>query len=151
RFPPDFVRACRETRDFPDLGWTAKPYGMMFPRVIGRRLMVSEFDQMILDSLRTDAWQRPADLVRSNWQLIDLFNCFGDLFFIRRLRDWAGTGAVLLKEEPTGVCEFTASSFQLTAAGERLRQQGMDSASEAPEMWIGGCQLYGKRPWVRQK
>jgi hypothetical protein len=53
--------------------------------------------------------------------------------------------------QETGGNEITAVSFRLTAEGERLLEQGMASPTEAPEMWIGGCRLYGRRLWVRRK
>jgi hypothetical protein len=56
-----------------------------------------------------------------------------------------------MTDEPSGVSEFTAASFQLTATGERLREQGMASPDEGPRMWVGGCRLYGKRARVRRK
>ena len=151
RSPAVFDLACREgRRHFPDLPRSAEPYSTVFPRVIKQRVMLSELDQVLLNALSTTRWRNLVGMLKSSSRLLDFFGFFGDSFLIRRAREWAQTSAVLMKDSG-GDVEPTAFSFRLTKVGERLREQGMASPSEAPELWIGGCRLYGKRPWVRRK
>jgi hypothetical protein len=155
----DFDVARRDGhRYFADLPRVMDPYGYLFPQVGGRgsmQLTLSELDQVVFDRLQADTWLRPADLVPGNARMFDFFGCFGDRFLPRRLRDWAGhtqqDPAVLMKEEAKGVNEMTATSYQLTAFGVRLRDQGLETPGEAPPMFIGGCRLYAKNPtWIRR-
>jgi hypothetical protein len=146
-------------RHFADLPRVTQGYGFLLPQVGGRRpvrLRLSEFDQTLFDALRADAWQRPLDLWGSRRsRLFDFLLYYGDRFLPRRLSEWGQHShrppAVLTREEPRGVNQMTATSFQLTPLGVRLRDEGLHTPGEAPPMFIGGCRLYGSDPtWVRR-
>jgi hypothetical protein len=151
RSPTAFTLVCRQGRRlFSDLPEVAGPYRSLFPRIVRRRLMLSEFDQALLCGLRTSTWRTLVGMLRGDSRAFDFLGYFGDWYLIRRLREWAETPAVQMRVTGDGN-EITAVSFRLTAEGERLREQGMRAASEAPVMWIGGCRLYGNGPvWVRR-
>jgi hypothetical protein len=150
RIPTAFALACRQARQiFPDLPEVARPYCSLFPRLVRRRLMLSEIDQALLGGLRTSTWRTLVGMLHGDSRVFDFLGCFGDLYLVRRLREWAQTPAVVMRETGGGNA-ITAVSFRLTAEGERLLEQGMARAAEAPTMWIGGCRLYGRSPiWVK--
>jgi hypothetical protein len=111
---------------------------------------LSEADQLLLDTLRTDRWLRPIDLLVRNERLIDFFLRFvGDLLFSQRLREWVQTPAVLMRDE-NGVNDVTAESFQLTSVGEEIRTGGLKFPSDAPAMFVGGYEVYRNPIWARR-
>jgi hypothetical protein len=158
RSPRAFDLARRRARPhFRGLSHVTRGYAFLLPQANGRRparLTLSEFDQRLFDTLRTDAWKRPVDLLRHD--TIDLlFCCYGDRWLPRRLAEWSQLSrphpALLTRAEAQGVNDFTANSYRLTPHGARLRDEGLRDPREAPAMFIGGCRLYGSHPtWVRR-
>jgi hypothetical protein len=156
--PVKFDRARRTpSASFPDLREVAEAYGTFFPHAVTRpaRLKLSEIDQGLLDALQEDEWLRPVDLLKRNPRLLDLVLPFGDLFLLRRLREWAAHGrdpALRVRHEPQGPSEWTAVAYQLTPYGRRLREWGLESPTEAPPLYVGGCRLYAAGPtWARRE
>jgi hypothetical protein len=79
----------------------------------------------------------------------------GSSFLVQRLRQWAADPVhapiFCAREEPNPVNHLCSISYRLTPLGERLRDVGFTSPTQAPPMFIGGCRLYDPdRTWVRR-
>ena len=156
--PIEFAKARRRSpRFFPDLPFVTKTFRGFFPQAVGRgrgQLRLSDVDQKILDTLETDRWLRPVDLVKKDFDLFDLCCFSGDWFLNRRLWEWAThkkrTPVLLSREEPGAGSDFMAMSYQLTARGRRLREWGLEASDDAPTLFHGGFQIYATdKTWVR--
>jgi len=119
------------------------------------RLRLSEFDQALFDTLESNRWLNPVEMMQRRMDLVRLFMCDGDLFYTFRLRQWAKhhtrTPALQTREYRNSRNEFTNVEYRLNPHGGRLRVEGLHAPQEAPSMFIGGCKLYAKeRTWVRR-
>lgn len=160
RSPLEFDRTRRAgVSSFPELRRNGELYGSFFPQVSGRKhvkLALCSLDRMLFEALREDRWLRPVDLIRRlPWQHLQEWLSYGDMFLLRRLREWARHNqpkpALLVKEEPNGTSAYNAVSYRLTWHGARLRDEGLQSPKEAPPMWVGGCRVYSaEETWVRR-
>jgi hypothetical protein len=156
--PVAFDRARRTpSASFPDLPETAEAYGTFFPHAVLRpaRLKLSAIDQALFDALAEDKWLRPVDLLKRNPRVVDLVFPFGDLFLLRRLREWAAhrrNTSLHQRDVPQGVNEWTALAYLLTPHGSHLRDWGLERPTEAPPLYVGGCRLYAEKPtWARRE
>ena len=74
----------------------------------------------MFDALHEGKWLRPIELLKRNPRLVDIVLPFGDLFLLRRLREWAAHeryAALQQRDVPQGVNEWTALAYQLTPSG----------------------------------
>ena len=157
----DFDRARRRrSRFFPDLRADAEVYGNLFPQAASRasvKLRLSAADQELLDRLRTNQWLCPSEIERAGARpSISCFSATGAYSRVQRLREWArhcpDDPAVIEGPGPDSSHEFNAVAYRLTQHGLRLRKHGLESAEEAPPMFVGGCLLYAGDPlWVRRQ
>ena len=136
---------------FPELARTAEVHGVWFPRRVGVRLRLAAFDELILSTLNEE-WRTPSDLLRTDpgQHIPDRFFLpFGDLFFLRRLRDWADHG-ILKSEDRGGDSAFSAVAYRREASGRRLVEEGLKTVADAPPLYVGGCHVNNSaEPWVR--
>lgn len=127
---------------FPDLARSAEPHGGWFPRGGDGGLRLSEYDELILSTVG-DEWRTPAELLRRERGpeiTARLFFCFGDLFFLRRLRDWADHG-VLRSEPRPGAGAFDSVAYRIARR---------PAGGKAPSLYVGGCLINDPTtPWVR--
>jgi hypothetical protein len=142
---------------FPDLPESAAPHCLYFPlsACSGETLRLNHSDQVLFDNLSATRWKRPVTLLNSPDIESAFFHLFDLDILAQRLHDWAGhrplSPALEVRPEPRGINIWTNASYRLTEAGCRLRDRGLDRATDAPPFWAGGCQVYaGRNPWVRR-
>lgn len=80
---------------------------------------------------------------------------FGDTAIHLRLTDWIehSPSDPLLewRLQPDPRYDWSTVAYRLTDRGERLIEEGLESAAVAPPMWVGGCQVYHPEEcWVRE-
>ncbi|MBY0230307.1 MAG: DUF1835 domain-containing protein [Gemmataceae bacterium] len=144
----------RGVSSFADLGATAEPHGLFFPRIDGEsRLRLARADQLLFDMLRPDAWVTPREIICHGRYFDEILPHAGDVFPAHRLYRWAAhrpDAPAIVAQELDGDNHLLGTAYGLTARGVRIRDEGLLHAEEAPPTWAGGCQTYvGKRPWVR--
>ena len=54
----------------------------------------------------------------------------------------SGPATVLEFRVIEGVNQLTSIEYRLTSQGDTLKHQGITAISEAPRMFLGGCELY---------
>jgi hypothetical protein len=154
--PAGFDPARRQgVRRIPSLSRLGERHSWFFPRLeeAEGRLRLSHFDQGLLDRFDRGAWRTAhAALCYAPDLLADYVHLIGDGSMVDRLHAWAAhrpDDPALLSRREDGA-GWAGASFRLTPLGERIRRDGLDHPSEAPPMFVGGCEVYaGERPWVR--
>lgn len=157
--PLSFDRARRNgCMAFPDLARVAERYRIYFPRSVElgqNQLRLSEFDQLLFDNLQPESWLNAVEIMFTRRELGDFFFQGGDYVSLHRLRQWSKhhpqNQAVETRPNPAGASQFTEFEYRLTPHGQRLRDEGLRSANEAPPMFVGGSELFSNdRTWVRR-
>lgn len=154
--PSRFALLCaRGVEGFPELGGLWLLLSCYYPRLgADGALRLNAFDGLVFTTLSEEAWQTPVDLFvqssEAGLALRNFLSCTGDLHLPERLDRWVQHGPDAAVERAPGSRPETsmlAFVYRLTACGERLREQGLASLSEAPSFALAGCEAYAS-PWV---
>jgi hypothetical protein len=122
------------------------------------RLMLSELDQMLLSLVGERPWSKSVDVIVAllrNSASKPAFRLYGDGILISRLREWSSsshrTAALRERLVDPGKDAMNGIVFELTDAGKRLLENGIQSVDQVPPFYVGGCQVYRRRNcWVRE-
>lgn len=157
--PRPFVRAClRGVEGVPELASLWAFLSCFLPRrTRGDGLHLSRFDQLLL-SVLGDAPRTPLAVFvhksAAGEELRALGSCTGDLFFPRRLQQWAQHGPAPALERtagPTADNPMKAFAYRITDRGRRLLDAGLEDLTDAPDLPLAGITAYrGSDPWVLQ-
>ena len=143
--PERFAKVIvKDSRSFDRIQHCIEPYFFFFPRIVGDHVRLSKFDQYMFDKLDSKTWTKPYDIVSAliNEQA-HRFNWLGATAFLSRLSSWrSGPATVLEFRVIEGVNQLTSIEYRLTSQGDTLKHQGITAISEAPRMFLGGCELY---------
>jgi hypothetical protein len=146
-------RAGRARKDLVELGIHQ---AVFFPRVDGRTLTLSRFDELLFSCLDKD-WSTPADVflhrssageeLRDGWGMR-----IGDVSLAMRLRAWAehrGAEAALESVPFRPERPMLEARYRLTAAGETIKRHGLAEIAQGPPMPMWGATAYDPAdPWV---
>ncbi|MEM9646112.1 MAG: DUF1835 domain-containing protein [Planctomycetota bacterium] len=139
---------------FPDLGVISEGYRFYMPRAMDGRLILSEFDQFLLEHLGSKRRVRPYDVVIEFLNNRPLVAWCPALLINYRIRSWERHSQecpVLLGKKIDGVNTLNDMEYELTNRGKEIRDRGIKASTEAPPMNLGGVELYqGRSPWVRE-
>lgn len=152
--PRDFDQARKSgAQSFEELPIISVGYRYYVPRSDGHRMALSEFDQTIFDQIGASSWVRPYDVFiytlhhpvpTMSWCLPRMVNL--------RIRQWHShrhDNPVFESRPIDGANSLTTTEYRLTEIGRQIRDAGLDTADEAPSMFLGGCEYYaGQSPWV---
>lgn len=124
---------------FPELTSSADLHGAWFPRLMDGRLHLSELDAVLLRGI-DGSWRTTGDVHQAFAP--DMFArlvCpFHPFFSIYRLRAWA-THGVLEREALADENPWAQDRFRATDRMRALLEHGLDSVSDAPQLYVGGC------------
>lgn len=144
--------ARRERAALVDLGTYQAGF---FPRMSGRGLALSRFDEVLFSCLDRQ-WSTPVDVfVRrspAGEELRKWLTMTGDVFLAMRLRRWAthqGAGAALESEpcQPGNV--MRDARYRLSDAGDEIRRDGLAEMGRGAPLPIWGVVAYDPLdPWV---
>jgi hypothetical protein len=126
-----------------------------FPRVDGRALTLSRFDELLFSCLDKD-WVTPVDVFMHRSSVGDELRRWstltGDFLFATRLRQWAehrGAEAALESvpyREPRTMLE---ARYRLTAAGDAIKRHGLAEIGQGAPLQVWGAIAYSAAdPWV---
>jgi hypothetical protein len=127
---------------FRDLPRVAKVHWNLFPREVRGRLGLSRFDTQLLKDYESpasmaDALRRPRGILRFLFE-------HGDLIVRARRDAWVDRGA-LEKVETSRA--WARDRYVITAFGQRLLRHGLEQPREAPPLFAGGHEIYGRSTW----
>lgn len=154
--PSRFAQFCaRGVEGFPELSDLWILLSCYYPRRgADGALRLSVFDQLIYATLATETWETPGKLFvqpsEAGLALRNFLSCTGDLHLPARLDRWVQHGpdaAVERAPGPQSNGAMTDFVYRLTARGERLRERGLASLSEAPSFALASGEAYAS-PWV---
>jgi Domain of unknown function (DUF1835) len=131
-------------------------YVAFFPRLEGRRLYISEFDEAILAPFAAKACLRPLDVLLSKRPAAvgELVMNHGDLLPRLRLAAWTMSKPLpaLRRRETSEQRDWTRHVYQLTQHGMRVLDEGLGHIDWAPRLEMGGHAAYDPvRPWVARR
>jgi hypothetical protein len=130
-------------------------YFRFFPRVIEKRLHVSEFDAVVLSGFSPNSWRPPLELFTSErLRKHPVLLNHGDLLPLLRLDAWTTSRPLpVLLRRPTGDERgYRRYEYQLTGHGVRVLDEGLGSIGWGPSLAMGGHAVYDPtRPWVARK
>lgn len=140
--------AGRPARGREDLFAIGTYQAGFFPRLIASRPILSRVDELLFSCIE-GRWSTPADVfMRSSTAgeaLREWASHTGDVFIARRLQAWAehDGGRAAMEHEPHRPerCMLEAR-YRLSAAGEKLVQDGLDDIAQAPPLAVGGAVAY---------
>lgn len=146
-------RASRARKDLVELGAYQAGY---FPRVDGRALILSRFDELLFSCLGED-WLTPADIfvhrssageeLRTKWMTLT-----GDIFLALRLRQWAehhGTDAALEGVPYRPDRSMLEARYRLSKAGNAIKEHGLAEIAQGAPLPVWGVMAYNPTgPWV---
>lgn len=156
RSPTAFSRFCAAGGAFhPLISDLSRYHAGMFPRLLGERLTLARFDDLLLRQLSRE-WTTPAQLyvraMKARSELETWISHTGDVYVARRLMEWSrhtNGGIVERREEhPANPSDLTDASFRWHAGGEAILE-ALPSLDAAPPVELGGAIAYDpRRPWV---
>lgn len=154
--PSRFAHLCaHNVEGFPELSALWILLSCYYPRRgMDGALRLSVFDTLAFAALSAEAWQSSTEIFvqpsEAGLALRNFLSCTGDLHLPERLDRWVQHGPDAAVERATGPRPQGAMTdfiYRLTARGERLREQGLVSLSEAPSFALAGCEAYAS-PWI---
>ncbi|WP_437673106.1 hypothetical protein [Sorangium sp. So ce131] len=146
-------RAGRAKEELVELGAYQAAF---FPRMVGRALALSRFDELLFSCLDKD-WMTPVDVfvhrssagdeLRKEWMTL-----IGDVFLAMRMRQWAGhRGAeAALESIPYRPDRpMLEVRYRLSKAGDAIRRHGLAEIAQGAPLPVWGVTAYDPAaPWV---
>ncbi|WP_437751822.1 hypothetical protein [Sorangium sp. So ce1389] len=126
-----------------------------FPRMDGRALALSRFDELLFSCLDRQ-WSTPVNVfVRrspAGDELRKWLTHTGDVFLAMRLRQWAGHGGdkAALESEPYQPENFMkAARYRLSDVGDAIQRSGLSEIGQGAPLPVWGVTAYDPlAPWV---
>jgi hypothetical protein len=156
RSPVLFAEGRRPGQAREDLATLGAHQAAFFPRMNGKALTLSWFDELLFSCL-DKVWSTPADVflhssaagkeLREGWG-----RRIGDLSLANRLRQWAKYGGDESALESVPYREqrvMLEARYRLTAVGQEIKKNGLSSIGQAPPQPMWGVTAYDPTdPWV---
>jgi hypothetical protein len=145
-------RTGRGRKELADLGTYQAGF---FPRMDGRALALSRFDELLFSCLDKQ-WSAPVDVFvhrsSAGEELRKWLTLTGDVFLAMRLRQWAGhhgAKAALESEpyQPENVLK--EARYRLSDAGHAIQRHGLAEIAQGAPLPVWGVMAYDPMtPWV---
>ncbi|MFB6264767.1 MAG: hypothetical protein ABEL76_14250 [Bradymonadaceae bacterium] len=153
--PREFALSVGHTRKFfPRIEEFAEDYGRLFPVAQspeGGPISPSALDERLLESLETDEWVRPEEVV--DRRFLEEYSFLDEIAVVARLVEWsnAGEGAYVEgRPRSDGETSLWNWAFRLGDRGGDLLESGLETGDDVPVWWQGDVRIYaGDSPWVK--
>lgn len=156
RSPAGFSKLCAAGQEQdPQLADLGRYHAGIFPRYVGRRLLLSRSDELLLRQLSQD-WLTPVKVfvnaIKAESKLDAWISHLGDLYVAERLLEWSRHTRNRIverqKEHPPRPSEMKRWSFRWRKGAESILD-ALPSLRAAPPVSIGGAVAYDpEHPWV---
>lgn len=126
-----------------------------FPRIQGRALLLSCFDELLFSCVHKE-WSTPVDVFlhrsAAGDELRKWLTLTGDIFLAMRMRTWAehrGTEAALERESHRPDRIMLEARYRLSDTGHAIQRHGLAEIAQGAALPIWGVVAYDPlRPWV---